>query len=96
MDFTAVITVNAFYLNVLFPQFSLAPSNRDAQHYLLTPYLNTPSEGWKNQLFLVYESALKHPLFSISMYGAAVRLRGDLPPLSAPHRQLSACTALIH
>ncbi len=65
--------VNAvFHLNFPFPQFSLAPSTRKASHYLLTPYLNTPSQERKNQLFILYECALNHPLFSISMYGAAV------------------------
>lgn len=61
-----------FLFKCPFPQFSLAPSIREGNHYLLTPYLNTPSQEWKNQLFIVYECALNHPLFSISMYGAAV------------------------
>lgn len=65
--------VNAVFIQMpFFPQFASAPSTRKGNHYLLTPYLSTSSQEWKNQLFIVCECALNHPLFSISMYGAAV------------------------
>ncbi len=76
-----------------FPRFTFSPSTRKASHYLLTPYLNTSSQEWKNQLFVVYECALNHPLFFPSpcmVLLCSCEGTGQARSSSAPRRQLGS------
>lgn len=67
-----------FHLNFLFLQFGLAPSTRKANHYLFhTIYEHPKSRMEKSTLRLCVSVHSTIPLFSISMYGTAVWLRGD-------------------